>query len=39
MSTYSAPRGPAPKPPSQRRRREKPASYGAAEPVLAGHGG
>jgi hypothetical protein len=28
--------GPAPKPASQRRRRNKPASYGAAEPVTAG---
>ena len=36
MSTYSAPRGPAPKPASQRRRRNKPGSYGAAEPVVAG---
>lgn len=35
MSTYPAPRGPAPKPASQRRRRNKPAS-GAAEPVVAG---
>jgi hypothetical protein len=35
MSTYSAPRGPAPKPASQRRRRNKPGS-GAAEPVVAG---
>ena len=34
MSTYSAPKGVPPKPPSQRRRRNKPASYGAAEPVL-----
>ena len=38
MSTYSAPRGPAPKPASQRRRRNKPESYGAAEPILAGQG-
>ena len=38
MSTYSAPKGVRPKPPSQRRRRNKPASYGAAEPVLAGQG-
>jgi hypothetical protein len=36
MSTYSAPRGPAPKPESQRRRANKPRSYGAAEPVVAG---
>jgi len=36
MSTYSAPKGVPPKPPSQRRRRNKPASYGVAEPVLAG---
>ncbi len=36
MSTYAAPRGPAPKPESQRRRRTKPVSYGAAEPVVAG---
>ena len=36
MSTYSAPRGPAPKPASQRRRRTKPESYGAAEPTIAG---
>ena len=35
MSTYPT-TGPAPKPASQRRRRNKPASYGAAEPVLAG---
>jgi hypothetical protein len=34
MTTYSAPRGPAPKP--QRRRRNKPVSYGEAEPVVAG---
>ena len=39
MSTYSAPRGPAPKPASQRRRRTKPESYGAAEPTVAGQGG
>jgi hypothetical protein len=38
MSTYSAPRGPAPKPASQRRRRNKPGSYGAAEPTVAGQG-
>ena len=38
MSTYSAPRGPAPKPASQRRRRNKPESYGAAEPTVAGQG-
>ena len=38
MSTYSAPRGPAPKPASQRRRRTKPESYGAAEPTQAGQG-
>ena len=38
MSTYAAPRGPAPKPASQRRRRSKPESYGAAEPTVAGHG-
>src|SRR6476620_6809211 len=38
MSTYSAPRGPAPKPASQRRRRTKPKSYGAAEPTVAGQG-
>ena len=38
MSTYSAPKGVPPKPPSQRRRRNKPASYGAAEPVLTGQG-
>jgi hypothetical protein len=36
MSTYAAPRGPAPKPASQRRRRTKPESYGAAEPTVAG---
>ena len=36
MSAYSAPRGPAPKPASQRRRRTKPESYGAAEPTIAG---
>ena len=36
MSTYSALRGPAPKPASQRRRRTKPESYGAAEPTVAG---
>lgn len=36
MSTYSAPRGPAPKSASQRRRRTKPESYGAAEPTVAG---
>ena len=36
MSTYSAPRGPAPKPTSQRRRRTKPESYGAAEPTVVG---
>ena len=39
MSTYSAPRGPATKPASQRRRRTKPESYGAAEPTMAGQGG
>jgi hypothetical protein len=38
MPTYSAPRGPAPKPASQRRRRTKPESYGAAEPTVAGQG-
>ena len=38
MSTYSAPRGPASTPASQRRRRTKPKSYGAAEPTVAGHG-
>jgi hypothetical protein len=38
MSTYSAPRGPAPTPASQRRRRTKPESYGAAEPTVAGQG-
>ena len=38
MSTYPAPRGPAPKPASQRRRRTKPESYGAAEPTVAGQG-
>ena len=38
MSTYSAPRGPAPKPASQRRRRTKPESYGAAGPTVAGQG-
>ena len=38
MATYAAPRGPAPKPASQRRRRNKPGSYGAAEPVLVGDG-
>jgi hypothetical protein len=38
MSTYSAPRGPAPKPASRRRRRNKPDSYGAAEPTVAGQG-
>ena len=37
MSTYPA-TGPAPKPPSQRRRRNKPASYGAADPTVAGQG-
>lgn len=36
MSTYSAPRGPAPKRASQRRRRTKPESYGAAESTVAG---
>ena len=36
MNTYSAPRGPAPKPPSQRRRRNTPKSYGVAEVVVAG---
>ena len=36
MATYTAPRGPAPKPASQRRRRNKPGSYGAAEPTVAG---
>ena len=35
MSAYPPPRGPVPKPESQRRRRNKPGSYGAAEPVLA----
>ena len=35
MSTYSAPGGPPPKPASQRRRRNKPASYGAANPATA----
>ncbi len=39
MSTYSAPRGPAPKPAGLRRRRNKPESYGAAEPVLADQAG
>jgi hypothetical protein len=34
MTTYSAPRGPVPKP--QRRRRNKPQAYGEAEPVVAG---
>ena len=34
MTTYSAPRGPAPKP--QRRRRNKPQAYGEAEPMVAG---
>ena len=38
MSTYSAPKGVPPKPPSQRRRRNKPASYGAADPVIVGQG-
>jgi hypothetical protein len=38
MSTYPT-TGPAPKPASQRRRRNKPASYGAAEPVLADQAG
>ena len=38
MSTYSAPRGPVPKPASQRRRRNRPGSYGAAEPIFAGNG-
>jgi hypothetical protein len=38
MTTYSAPRGPAPKPASQRRRRNTPKSYGAAEAVVAGQG-
>jgi hypothetical protein len=36
LSTYSAPRGPTPKPAAQRRRRNKPGSFGAAEPVVAG---
>jgi hypothetical protein len=36
MSTYSAPRGPAPKPAGVRRRRNKPESYGSAEPMVAG---
>lgn len=35
MSTYSTPRGPVPKQDSQRRRRTKPSSYGAAEPTTA----
>ena len=38
MSTYPAPRGPAPTPASQRRRRTRPESYGAAEPTVAGQG-
>ena len=38
MTTYSAPRGPAPKPASQRRRRNKPEAYGAADPTVAGQG-
>ena len=38
MSTYSAPKGVPPKPPSQRRRRNKPASYGAADAVIVGQG-
>jgi hypothetical protein len=38
MSTYSAPKGVPPKPPSQRRGRNKPASYGAADPVIVGQG-
>lgn len=33
MTTYAAPRGPVPKPPAQRRRRNKPAP-GAAKPVV-----
>ena len=36
MASYPNPRGPAPKPASQRRRYAKPESDGAAEPVLAG---
>ena len=35
MSTYSAPRGPVPKPEAQRRRANKPRSHGAAEPTTA----
>ena len=38
MSTYPAPRGPAPTPALQRRRRTRPESYGAAEPTVAGQG-
>ena len=34
--TIGKPRGPAPKPDSQRRRAQKPVSYGLAEPVVAG---
>ena len=34
--TIGRPRGPAPKPDSQRRRAQKPVSYGLAEPVVAG---
>ena len=35
MASYSNPRGPAPKPASQRRRYAKPELYGAAEPTTA----
>jgi hypothetical protein len=38
MSTSSSPRGPAPKPASQHRRRTEPESYGAAEPTVSGQG-
>ena len=36
MSAYPTPKGVPPKPDAQRRRRNKPASYGAAEPVVTG---
>ena len=35
MASYPNPRGPAPKPASQRRRYAKPQSHGAAEPTTA----
>jgi hypothetical protein len=35
MASYPNPRGPVPKPASQRRRYAKPASHGAAEPTTA----